>query len=58
MVYQQGQFIDQYTVTFATSGKKNEIEQAIVKLRFSSKLFKDLIHFQVELNSIPIADKH
>lgn len=59
VVYQQGQFIDQYTVTFSNEDKEKNatlLEQAIIKLKFSPKLFKELIHFQVELNSIPTGD--
>lgn len=32
------------------------MEQAIIKMKFSPKLFKELVHFQVELNSIPTGD--
>jgi alpha-mannosidase/alpha-mannosidase II/lysosomal alpha-mannosidase len=32
------------------------LEQAVIKMRFSPKLFKELVQFQVELNSLPTGD--
>ena len=71
MVYQQGQFIDQYTIMFnksvgaapsgasgATCGmEKREFEQAVVRVQFSPMLFNEIIRFEVDLNSVPVADK-
>jgi len=31
-------------------------QQAIATIRFSPKLFKELIQFEVEINSLPIGD--
>ena len=61
VVYQQGQFIDQYTIIFnkvnRLNGTSPEYEQAIIRAQFSPKLFKDIVRFEVDLNSIPEGDK-
>jgi hypothetical protein len=64
VVYQQGQFIDQYTVIFnrevpSAPGRTGgpEFEQAIIRAQFSPKFFKELVKFEVDLNSVPIGDK-
>lgn len=58
VIYQQGQFIDQYTVLFEKVRKdKNEKEdQAVVNVRFSPTLFEELVQFSVEINSIDVSD--
>jgi len=67
IILQQGAFIDQYTIIFdkdvtdrklaaQTPGKKPVSEQAVLKVRFSPKLFQELVKFEVELNSVPIED--
>jgi len=52
VVYQKGQFLEQYTITFSNL----EQEQAIIRVRFSPSMFEELIQFEVELNSVPIQD--
>ena len=57
VVYQQGQFVEQYSIAFNKKGAdKYSNEQAIVKVQFSPTLFSELIKFDVELSSVNIAD--
>lgn len=59
VVYQQGQFIEQYTINFQNiDAAKNESmnEQVVIRVKFSPQLFDELIQFEVELNSVPILD--
>jgi hypothetical protein len=57
VVYQQGQFLEQYTIQFNKKGSTAfNNEQAIVRVKFSPTLFSELVKFDVELNSINIGD--
>lgn len=51
VIYQKGNMLEQWTIIY---DKSNE-ERAMVKVLFSEH-FKGLIEFNVELNTIPIAD--
>jgi len=39
------------------TGPAPEFEQAIIRVQFSPKLFKELVRFEVDLNSVPLGDK-
>ena len=53
VVYQDGFNLDQYTILFHNETTK---EQAIVKVRFSPKYFKEIIEYEVELSAVPISN--
>jgi len=57
VIFQHGQFIDQYTILFEKANKeKTENAQAIINVRFSPRLFEELVQFSVEINSIDVSD--
>ena len=57
VIFQQGQFLEQYTIALNKTGDNNKTnEQAFVKVQFSPTLFSELIKFDVELNGVNIAD--
>jgi len=39
------------------TGPAPEFEQAIIRAQFSPKLFKELVRFEVDMNSVPLGDK-
>jgi hypothetical protein len=53
VVFQDGLNIDQYTILFHNDTTN---EQAIVKVRFSPRFFKEIIEYEVELNSISLQE--
>lgn len=53
VIYQQGQFVEQWTVLFNDPKTK---EQAIIKV-LSSPHLGEVVEITVELNSVPIADE-
>lgn len=54
MLYQQGQFIEQWTIAVHDDTPAGK-ELGLIKVR-NSPHFKDLIEFEVELEAIPVAD--
>ena len=54
MIYEHGNFLDQWTIKFRNETSK---ESALVKVRYSER-FEEFIEFDVELSEIPMLDGH